>query len=68
MKEYVAIVEKFIAGYKKLFPKHLEEDAQRMCRGFFVGFYDTVAEYCIEQGKLAKPCNDWICDVLVQWR
>lgn len=68
MKEYVAIVEKFIAGYKKLFPKHLVEDAQRMCRGFFVGFYDTVAEYCIEQGKLAKPCSDWICDVLVQWR
>lgn len=68
MKEYVAIVEKFIAGYKKLFPKHLEEDAQRMCQGFFIGFYDTVAEYCIEQGKLAKPCEDWICDVLVQWR
>lgn len=68
MKEYVAIVEKFIASYKKLFPKHLEEDAQRMCQGFFIGFYDTVAEYCIEQGKLAKPCEDWICDVLVQWR
>lgn len=68
MKEYVAIVEEFIAGYKKLFPKHLEEDAQRMCQGFFIGFYDTVAEYCIERGKLAKPYKDWICDVLVQWR
>lgn len=34
MKEYVTIVEEFIAGYKKLFPKHLEEDAQRMCQGF----------------------------------
>ncbi len=68
MPEYVAIVKDFIAGYKKLFPKHLEEDAQRMCQGFFLGFYDAVAEYCIEQGRLPKPCNDWICDVLVQWR
>lgn len=68
MPEYSQIVEKFAANYKKLFPRHLEEDAQRMCCGFFMGFYDTIANYCVENGLLVKPDSSWICDVLVQWK
>ena len=31
--EYSEIVNKFVKGYKKLFPKHLQDDADRMCHG-----------------------------------
>lgn len=68
MPEYIRVVEKFISSYKKLFPKHLEEDAQRMCCGFFMGFYDTIANYCVKNNLLEKPDNSWNCDVLTQWR
>ena len=64
MDEYRAAVEQFIDGYKKLFPKHLEEDAQWQCGGFFAGFYDTITQYCVENGILTAPQEDWICDVL----
>lgn len=66
MDDYKTNVKKFIAGYKKLFPNHLEDDAQRQCSGFFFGFYKTLAQYCAENGILKKPQSDWICDVLVQ--
>lgn len=66
MDDYTTAVKSFIAGYKKLFPKHLEDDAQRQCAGFFFGFYDTLAQHCVESGILVKPQKDWICDVLVQ--
>lgn len=68
MPEYFGLVEKFLIEYKKLFPKHLEEDAKRLCCGFFMGFYDTIAGYCIKKGLMQKPDSSWICDVMVQWR
>lgn len=68
MPEYFCLVESFLTEYKKLFPKHLEEDAERMCCGFFMGFYDTIANYCVKNHLMAQPSSDWICDVLVQWR
>lgn len=67
MEEYAELVNKYITGYKKLFPKHLADDAQRMCRAFFVGFYDTVSTYCVKKGMLVKPEKNWICDVLLEW-
>lgn len=66
MDDYTTAVKSFIAGYKELFPKHLDDDAQRQCAGFFFGFYDTLAQHCVESGILVKPQKDWICDVLVQ--
>ncbi len=68
MPEYMELVEKFTKGYKKLFPGNLQEDAQRMCRDFFVGFYDTISTYCMDRGILVKPDGDRICDVLLQWK
>lgn len=66
--EYSEIVKSFVSGYKKLFPKHLEDDAQRMCAGFFTGFYDTVSNYCVKKGILQKPAEGSICDVLIQFK
>lgn len=68
MTEYFSLVEKFLVEYKKIFPKHLEEDAERMCCGFFMGFYDAIAGYCIKKGRMQKPDSSWICDVMVQRR
>lgn len=68
MPEYERLVNQFIAGYKQLFPKHLEDDAQRMCQGFFMGFYDTVLRYSLKNGFLEYPAEGSICDVLIQWK
>lgn len=66
--DYSAMVEDFVKEYKKLFPKHLEEDAQRRCHGFFSGFYDVITSYCVKNGIWQAPKKEWICDVLVQWK
>ncbi|MDE7298191.1 MAG: hypothetical protein K2N94_05105, partial [Lachnospiraceae bacterium] len=68
MPEYVRLITQFTQEYKKLFPKHLTDDVQRMCHEFFPGFYDTVSAYCAEKGLLAAPKKEWVCDVLTQWR
>ena len=66
MEEYKKAVKDFTEGYKKLFPTHLYDDAQRMCHGFFLDFFDTVARYCIKNGILKHPESDWRCSVLVK--
>ena len=45
MPEYSEIINKFISGYKKLFPKHLNDDADRMCQNIFKGLYAVIIEY-----------------------
>ena len=37
LPEYSEIINKLISGYKKLFPKHLKDDADRMCHDMFMG-------------------------------
>lgn len=64
--DYIACVEKFILEYKKLFPKHLADDAQRMCQNMVLGFFEVIADICAEKSILARPNEKWICDVLVQ--
>ncbi len=68
MPEYSDIVEQFVAEIIKLYPKHLAEDAQRDCQGFFFGFYEAIEEYCVRTGRLSAPKDDWVCDVMVQWK
>lgn len=68
MPEYSDIVERFVAEIIKLYPKHLSEDAQRDCQGFFFGFYEAIEEYCVKKGRLSPPEDNWVCDVLIQWK
>lgn len=66
MDEYSELTEKFIAGYKKLFPKHLGEDADRMCRSLFVGLYQVIAAYAQRTGAVGAPSAGSYCDVMLQ--
>ena len=45
MPEYSKIAETFITDYKKLFPKHLNDDVDRMCQNMFSNLYVTIVSY-----------------------
>jgi len=66
MPEYSEIAEKFIADYKKLFPKHLTDDADRMCQSMFAGLYITVVDYAQKNGDFEMPSKNCYCDVMLQ--
>lgn len=68
MPRYTALTRDFIAGYKKLFPRHLSDDADRMCRSLFRDLYQVVAEYAVRSGKAAAPTPGTFCDVLLQYK
>ncbi len=68
MPEYSKIVDRFIAGYKKLFPKHLNDDADRACRNMFLGLYEAIIRYAQRTGAVQMPSPGCCCDVLIQSR
>lgn len=68
MPEYSSLVDGFVSEYIKLCPKHLAEDAQRECQGFFCGLFEAIAEYSVKVGRLSAPEKNWVCDVLIQWK
>ncbi len=68
MDEYSQIVCSFVAGYKKLFPKHLGEDADRLCRNVFTDLFCVVAAYGQMTRQIAMPSKNCCCDVLWQYK
>ncbi len=68
MPEYSEIVNKFISGYKKLFPKHLNDDADRMCQSMFIGLYTVIIEYAQRTEAIEMPSPNCHCDVLIQFK
>lgn len=66
--KYAALVYKFVDGYKKLFPDHLQDDADRMCAGMFAGLYPVVIEHAQKTGQIAMPSKNCYCDVLQQFK
>lgn len=68
MPVYLEIVNRFIAGYKKLFPKHLHEDADRMCQRMFLDMYAVMIAYAQRTGVIPMPSPNCYCDVLVQFK
>ena len=66
MDEYSEAVTFFVKEYKKLFPKHLDNDVDRMCQGAFVGMYPYVMLYGQKNGIFPKPTSGFICDVITQ--
>ena len=66
MPEYCRIVENFIADYKKLFPKHVSDDVDRMCRNMFSGLYAVVVAYAQRNGLFEMPSKNCYCDVMLQ--
>lgn len=68
MPEYSEIVNKFIAGYKKLFPKHLNDDADRMCQNVFMGLCAVIIEYAQRTEAIKMPSENCYCDVMIQFK
>lgn len=64
--EYEAITNKFITAYKKLFPKHLSDDVDRMCQSMFSNLYATVIAYARKINAIEKPSDEFYCEVLLQ--
>ncbi|MBQ8510271.1 MAG: RNA polymerase sigma factor [Clostridia bacterium] len=65
MPDYAVAVNRFLAGYAKLFPKHLQDDAARMCQNMFFGLFSTVAAWGQKNGRLPAHSGS-VCDVLTQ--
>lgn len=65
MPEYAEIVEGFVADYKKLFPKHLSDDVDRMCQNMFSNFYATIVSYAQKNGDFAMPSENCCCEVML---
>ncbi|MBQ8163477.1 MAG: RNA polymerase sigma factor [Clostridia bacterium] len=68
MPEYSDIVNNFIQGYKKLFPKHLNDDADRLCQNMFLGMYSVIIEHAQKTGKIKAPSQNCYCDVITQFK
>ena len=68
MEEYNACVDTFLTGYKKLFPKHLQADADYMCSHMFFSMYRVIIDVAQRNGEIAFPTTGSVCDVLIQYR
>lgn len=68
MPEYSEILNTFISGYKKLFPRHLNDDADRMCHGMFAGMYTVIIAYAQRTETIKMPSRNNYCDVLIRFK
>lgn len=68
IQEYADCVYRFADGYKKLFPKHLQDDADRACRNLFLGMLSVVLECAQKAGRIEMPSGNRYCDVLQQFK
>lgn len=66
--EYNRITDSFIKGYKRLFPKHLQEDADRMCRNLYFGLCYVLLSYAQKTGSIEPPTSGCCCDVMLEKR
>ena len=68
MDRYVKITESFAAGYKKLFPKHLPDAADRQCHGLFMQLLDVLIKSAQNDGVIEPPKYGKVCEVLIENR
>ena len=62
---YADEVKKYLAGYTKLFPKHLKEATERNSYYVFIALLKAVAADWLRSGKITLP-HGTVCDVLIQ--
>lgn len=67
-EEYTTAVENLLNGYAKLFPKHLQEEAQRLSHHMFFELFSVVASYAQRNGIIKMPSLDYVCDVLLEFK
>ena len=63
-EEYAQYVDSLLAGYKKLFPKHLQDEADFFTRHLFFSLYAVLINYWQKNGKIKMPSEDFHCDLL----
>ncbi len=68
IEKYAALVYRFAEGYKALFPKHLQDDADRLCQNLFVGMYAVIAVYAQRTGQIEMPTKGCYCDVIQEFQ
>lgn len=68
MPAYAECVCGFVEGYKKLFPAHLRDDADRLCYSLFVGMLADVIEHGQKAGVIAPPSGNRFVDILQQFK
>lgn len=66
--KYASLVYKFVDDYKNLFPKHLHDDAARMCQNMFLGMYSVIVEYAQRTDRIKMPSKNCYCDVIQQFK
>lgn len=60
------MIVELAAGYAKLFPKHLADDAARLSRYFWFSMFAEVCRKWQESGRLARPAAGSYCDVMIE--
>lgn len=66
--EYAKLVYRFVDGYKKLFPNHLQDDADRMCHNMFFGMFAVIVAYAQRTEQIKMPSKGCYCDILQQFK
>lgn len=66
MPEYNEAVNRFVSGYRKLFPKHLDDECARQMHMLFNGLFTAVVAYGQKTGRIAMPSGNYCCDALVE--
>lgn len=66
MDQYISIVDKLASGYKKLFPKHLPDVAERQCRVLFMQLLNALIVFAQDDGAISPPAYGKVCEVLIE--
>jgi len=64
IQEYKEAITEFINEYKKLFPKHLEDDAYRLSVNLYIDLYTEIISYAQKNNLIEMPTENSYCDVL----
>ncbi len=67
-EEYAQCVDSLLAGYKKLFPKHLQDEADFFTRHLFFSLFAVLIKYWQRTGVVKMPSEDFHCDVLLNFK
>lgn len=69
IESYTKAVSKYLDGYKKLFPPHLEDEVSIAGSYMFLTLYaTTVCDLAKEKGLFPKPPAGSVCDVMIQYK
>ncbi len=66
MPEYCEAVNRFVSGYRKLFPKHLDDECARSMYEIFRALFTTVIDYGQKTGRIAMPSDNYYCDAIIE--